>query len=234
MKELKEIRKKLLSELGELNNRPEGCGRPYRFAPGWSRNEERMYLHETDADHCYIMADTGDERETRNTLRQYVFIGLFYYKGEAHVVGWASDYDWDVPEEVSEDDVRCLDLKLLTTESLSYVYDAMKDSVPRYEPFAKSVEELPHTAAGAASIDDIKDETLCHPVKEISFDSFFPKQLYPLAQPVTTLHELIKAIQALIQNEWEQTWYARYHAITDLCIEIIEVENGTAEVTLGT
>ena len=234
MKELQDIRNKLLRELSEINHRPEECGHPYRFAPGWSRNEGRMFLHESDADHCYIMADTGDERETRNTLRQYVFIGLYYYKGEPHVIGWPSDEDWDIPEEVSEDDVRCLDLKLLTTESLSYVYDAMKDSVPRYEPFAKSVEELPHTALGAASIETIKDEALRHPVTSVSFDYGFPEPSYPLDKPVTTLHELIKAIQAIIQKDFDRCWCVDFHAITDLCIEIIEVENGTAEVTLGT
>lgn len=100
-----------------------------------------------------------------------------------------------------------------------------------YKPFAKSVEDKPHTALGAAPLSKIADKKI-EAVVTVVMDDYFTGKAYTLEEPVNTLHGLIKAIQGIIQMDFDKA-FCNYHVITDLCIEIIEVENGVASVSIG-
>lgn len=102
-----------------------------------------------------------------------------------------------------------------------------------YEPFAKSVENEPHTALGAAPIENIEDTPLAVPCTAVYMDDYFTGETYSLTPAALTLHQLIREIQRIIAQDYERAW-CNYHRITDLCIEVIELhDNGTANVYIG-
>ena len=76
---------------------------------------------------------------------------------------------------------------------------------------------------------------MAYPCKRIVMDSYFTGKTYRIkkADQPKTLHELIRYIQGIIAQDYDKA-YCNYHAITDLCIEIIELfPDGKAEVYIG-